>query len=112
MIPVSEVTPENLYSQDDAQFLLGEGFSRKAAREAIREACKTGELRSSKWRGRSWFSGQSFLTWIREWPAATARPTSSLQSPTESLAVPPPGGQDAARRPGDRSPSLGGEVST
>ena len=33
MIPVDQIIEGNLYSQDDATFLLGEGFGDKVARE-------------------------------------------------------------------------------
>lgn len=67
MIPVSQIVPQNLYSQDDAELLLGGGFSRKAAREAICEACRSGQLRSTQWRKRYWFSGKAFLEWVGQW---------------------------------------------
>ena len=39
MIPIDQIVSENLYSQDDADSLLGKGFTPDAAREAIGEAC-------------------------------------------------------------------------
>ena len=30
MIPVNDIIPGNIYSQDDASFLLGEGFTKAA----------------------------------------------------------------------------------
>ncbi len=33
MIPVTDIVRENLYSQDDAEFLMGNGFSEDAALE-------------------------------------------------------------------------------
>ena len=61
MIPIDRITPGNLYSQDDAAFLLGDGFSPKAAREAVCEACRSGQLPHRRWRKRYWFTGRVFL---------------------------------------------------
>lgn len=67
MIPVAQIIAANLYSQDDAEFLLGEGFSEKAAREVICEARRSGQLPSTQWRRRFWFTGASFLAWVGRW---------------------------------------------
>ena len=67
MIPVSKIMPENLYSQDDGQFLLGQGFSVKAAREVILEACRSGQLSATSWKKRYWFSGKDFFEWVMRW---------------------------------------------
>lgn len=67
MIPVNDIIPGNIYSQDDASFLLGEGFTKAAAREAICEACRSGQLRSASWRRRYWFTGRAFLEWASRW---------------------------------------------
>lgn len=65
MIPVDKIASRNLHSQADAPFLLGEGFTPKAARSAICSACIAGELPSRKWSKRHWFYGRDFLDWIR-----------------------------------------------
>lgn len=67
MIPMADIIPGNLYSQDDATFLLGEGFSKRGAREAITEACRSGALPARLWRRRYWFRGADFLEWVRLW---------------------------------------------
>ncbi len=67
MIPIEQIVPENLYSQDDATFLLGTGFTEDAAREAITEACRSGQLASRSWRRRYWFTGREFMAWIARW---------------------------------------------
>lgn len=67
MIPLDDIVPANLYTQDDAMFLLGDGFTKKAAREAICEACRSGDLPAKEWRRRYWFTGRDFLEWVRRW---------------------------------------------
>lgn len=67
MIPIDKIIPANLYSQDNAQFLLGNGFSKAAAKEAICEACRSGQLESKRWRRRYWFTGHEFLAWVARW---------------------------------------------
>ena len=67
MIPISEVVPENLYSQDDALFLLGSGFTKRAAKELLCEVCRKGELSHSYFRKRYWFTGREFLEWVAKW---------------------------------------------
>jgi hypothetical protein len=67
MIPITDLVPENLYSQEDAPFLLGTGFSEDAAREAICAACRAGQLVNVRWRRRYWFSGRAFLDWVASW---------------------------------------------
>ena len=65
MIQITEIKPTNLYSQADAEFLLGDGFSKKAAKEHISKACRSSELKASKNLGRWWFTGDDFLKWVR-----------------------------------------------
>ena len=65
MIQITDIKPQNLYSQNDAEFLLGDGFSKKAAKEHISQACRLGELKASKNLGRWWFTGDEFLKWVR-----------------------------------------------
>jgi len=65
MIPITKITDANIYSQDDAGFLLGSGFTKKAARETIRSACQNGQLESRFWRKRWWFTGRQFKLWVR-----------------------------------------------
>ena len=67
MIPLDQIIDVNLYSQDDAVFLLGRGFTGKAAREAIRSACKSGQLEGIQWRKRWWFTGCAFKAWVKRW---------------------------------------------
>jgi hypothetical protein len=67
MIALSEIVDDDLYSQDDASLLLGEGFTERAAREAIRSACQAGQIESSQWRKRWWFTGRQFKAWVRRW---------------------------------------------
>jgi len=64
MIPITEIIDANIYSQDDAGFLLGSGFTKKAARETIRSACQNGQLESSFWRKRWWFTGHQSKLWV------------------------------------------------
>ncbi len=73
MIPIDQIIPENLFSQDDAEFLLGEGFTKDAAREALREACRSGQLKSKRWRRRYWFTGREFVNWVSRWFGAEIR---------------------------------------
>lgn len=74
MIPVIDIVPENIYSHHDAPKLLGGGFSEKAAKEWLLEACRSGELDSTECRRRHWFSGRSFLIWVRDWFGAVVEP--------------------------------------
>jgi hypothetical protein len=67
MIALTEIVPDNIYSQHDAAALLGAGFTDDAAREALLEACRSGELESRQWRRRYWFTGRSFLAWVATW---------------------------------------------
>jgi len=67
MIPITEIIPQNLYSQDDGPFLLGDGFTKKASREVICEACRSNELQCRQWRRRFWFTGADFLSWVSAW---------------------------------------------
>jgi hypothetical protein len=67
MIPIGQIIPENLFSQDDAEFLLGKGFTKDAAREVIREACRSEQLKNKRWRRRYWFTGREFLEWVSRW---------------------------------------------
>ena len=74
MIPIAEILPQNLYSQDDARFLLGEQFGEKAAKEAILEACRAGQIESRKWRKRYWFTGRCYLEWVSRWAGPEVLP--------------------------------------
>jgi len=65
VIPVKEIESANLYSQDDARFLLGNGFTAKAAKEHITGACRARELKAAKSLGRWWFTGEAFLAWVQ-----------------------------------------------
>ena len=67
MIPIDQIIPGNPYSQDDAVFLMGEGFSEDAAKEIVCEACRSGQLKASKWRKRWWFAGRAFVEWVARW---------------------------------------------
>jgi len=102
VIPVDQIVPENLYSQDDALFLLGDGFTKDAAREAICEACRAGEMECSNWRRRYWFTGAAFLEWVARWSGVAV---AGDEPDVDSRA---PAGHDArvnpepARRPGGR----------
>ena len=109
MIPVDSIHVDNLYSQDDATFLLGDGFTEKAAREAICEACRSKELAGRHWRKRYWFTGRAFLAWLRTWFG----PEISIPAEpcTEPIAEPlqlrqDGGGSGSIRRPSRRE---GGE---
>ena len=107
MIPVNEIIPHNLYSQDDAGFLLGEGFTKKAAREAICAACRSGDLRNAQWRKRYWFSGRSFVEWVRGWFGAgppsippqeiDGRAPRRKDTPLRLGACPPVAGKEVSR---------------
>ena len=77
MIPINEIVKSNLYCQDDAQFLLGAGFTKRAAKELICESCRTGDLPNHFHRKRYWFTGEDFLGWVRSWAGG---------SPSDSLA--------------------------
>jgi len=67
VIPVDRIIPGNPYSQDDAAFLMGCAFTKDAAKEAICEACRSGQLKASKWRNRWWFTGNAFVEWVARW---------------------------------------------
>ncbi len=67
MIPIDEIRAENLYSQHDAEFLLGKGFSKRGAKEFVREACHSGQLSNRFYRKRYWFTGAAFLEWVGKW---------------------------------------------
>lgn len=89
MIPVSAVVSENIYTQHDAAFLLGAGFTGKAARETICRACRNGELRAKLHLRRYWFSGRAFLKWVRDWfGAEDFRLASSRDAATTSPDTP------------------------
>jgi len=114
MIPVDKVIPGNLYCQDDAQFLLGSGFSKAAAKEAISEAARAGQLTSKQWRKRWWFTGREFLVWVSRW-FGTEIGTGSDKSHDghgDRLASTLRVGDNSARRLGARSPENGKEVGT
>jgi len=107
VIPIDQIIPGNPYSQDDAAFLMGEGFTEAAAKEAICEACRSGNLESRKWRRRYWFSGRNFLSWVSRWFGAEVGVADDGNS---DLAHPVPLRHDVLCRSGARSPS-GKEVS-
>ena len=65
MIPISKITPSDIYSQEDAPFLLGNGFSQKAARQTITKACLRGDLKAVMRLRRYWFTGKEFLDWVK-----------------------------------------------
>ncbi len=67
MIPIDKIVPGNPYSQDDAAFLMGKGLSQDAAKEIVCEACRSGQLKASKWRKRWWFTGRAFIDWVARW---------------------------------------------
>ena len=73
MVPMSQINDEDIYSQDDAPFLLGQGFSAKAAREAICKACRNGELRSKIYMRRYSFTGRDFKSWAKRKMVVTAK---------------------------------------
>jgi hypothetical protein len=100
MIPVAEIVPENLYSQDDAEFLLGDGFTPKAARQVIGEACRSGNLISHKWGRRHFFAGREFLVWLRQngLPVGVG-PALAPLAPPEAGRHHSPANLEAARRP-------------
>jgi hypothetical protein len=106
VIAADETISENLYSQDDALFLLGEGFTKEAAREAICEACRSGELESRMWRRRYWFTGCVFLEWVSRWFQAEVEAVNDRGEEGEGALAPAlPLGDDAPRRLGARSPT-------
>lgn len=65
MVPMSQINDEDVYSQDDAPFLLGQGFSAKAAREAICRACRSEGLQSKFYMRRYCFTGKDFKAWVK-----------------------------------------------
>ena len=67
MIPLSDIILENVYSQDDASYLLGDGFSKVAAKQQICNACKSGTLKACKFARRWCFTGAAFLEWTKKW---------------------------------------------
>ena len=113
MIPIAEIIPENLYSQDDSPFLLGAGFTEDAARETICEACRSGELTSRKWRGRWWFAGREYIDWVSRWFAGKVVIENDRGKETRGRLAPAPGlGDDGAYRLGALPPENGKEVGT
>ena len=98
MIPIAQIIPENLFSQDDAKFLLGEGFTKDAAREVIREACRSGQLKNKRWRRRYWFTGREFLEWVSRWFGAEIK-TEDDRGDEGKLARGLPFGDDVAANP-------------
>jgi len=114
VIPLDSIAPGNLYSQDDAPFLLGEGFTPEAAREAICGACRSGQIAHREWRRRYWFTGRAFLEWVgREIGVEVAlqRAAPEPENAGDRLDHAIPMGHDHARRFGTRSPTSGKEVS-
>jgi hypothetical protein len=109
MIPVEQIVQVNLYSQDDACFLMGDGFTAKSAKEAICQACRTGQLENRLWRKRYWFTGRAFLEWLRRWfgelELAASAPTQK-----KGVALALPRRQDTAADAGPVRRSPGGEV--
>ena len=107
MIPIDKIIPANLYSQDDATFLLGTGFTEEAARETLCEACRSGQLTAQQWRKRWWFSGAEFLAWVSRWYGSEVKIDKDADE-EDPLARVLPLGQDRgsdpepARRPGGR----------
>ena len=67
MIPIRDIIPENVYSQDDASFLLCDGFSEIGAKQQICNACKSKDLKARKYARRWWFSGSAYLEWTKSW---------------------------------------------
>jgi hypothetical protein len=67
VIPLTTIESGVLYSHHDAEFLLGAGFSKRAAQEVIKEACRTGNLDARTWRRRWWFSGDAYIAWVQWW---------------------------------------------
>lgn len=67
MIQINNIVAENLYSQRDASFLLGNGFTKKAARQMISEACREKQLNANKYKRQYWFTGADFLEWVEKW---------------------------------------------
>jgi len=104
VIPIDKVIPGNLYCQDDAQFLLGSGFSKAAAKEAISEAARAGQLTSKQWRKRWWFTGRAFLEWVGGW-FGTGIGVEDTHEAENRLEPAPRRGDDGARRLRARSPT-------
>ena len=65
MIPISEIDDEDIFSQKDAPFLMGQGFSEKSAKETICRACRSGELQAKVYMRRYSFTGKDFKAWAR-----------------------------------------------
>ena len=65
MVPMSQINDEDIFSQSDAPFLMGDGFSAKAAREAICRACRNEGLQSKFYMRRYCFTGRDFKEWAR-----------------------------------------------
>ncbi len=111
MIPVADIVPENLYSQEDSVFLMGDGFTEEAASEVVCEACRSGDLRATKWRKRWWFTGREFLAWVSRWFGERIDNGDGEEAETR-LAPPLRHGDNSSRRLGARSPVNGKEVGT
>ena len=113
MISITEIEPNNLYSQDDGEFLLGQGFSVKSARDIICEACRSGQLPATLWKKRYWFAGKDFLEWIQRWFGRQVHFNSDLAKANEEKAVVKsvPLRQNERCRFGTRSPLVRKEVS-
>jgi len=111
VIPVDKIIPKNLYSQDDALFLLGDGFTKDAAKEAVCEASRSGALVAQQWRKRWWFTGAEYLKWVSTWfGSAVGRGDDVSPPPDVGLAPARRRGQDRAHRLGARAPENGEEV--
>jgi hypothetical protein len=109
VIPIDTIILDNPYSQDDAMFLMGEGFTEGAAREVVCEACRSGQLKASKWRNRWWFSGRAFVEWVTRWfGAETETQDGRGEEGQGPLARVLPLGDDGPRRLGARSPTRRG----
>ena len=109
MIPINDIAAENLYSQDDAQFLLGDGFTKDAAREAICEACRAGDLEAKRFRKRWWFTGREFLVWVSGW---FGEDLVEAEGGRRALAPVPLSSEHDAYRLGAPSSASGREVGT
>jgi len=112
MIPIGQIVEGNLYSQDDARLLLGNGFTAKAAREVICQACRSGQLKNKHWRRRYWFTGHEFLKWVSTWFGAGVDDGEEPRVHEDQLAPVRRPGQDRSYRLGARSPENGEEVGT
>ena len=99
MIPIGQIVEGNLYSQDDARLLLGNGFSAKAARDVICEACRSGELNNRSWRRRYWFTGREFMDWVSRWFGAEIEaPSCGEEGPSHLAKIMPSSHNGAAKR--------------